>query len=129
MRVLAIATVWSFVYIGVFFTTIASFVTSIATGNFSIWMFGCMFPLHFATIILTLGLMIMYVIIALNSEFDENAKIGWVVALFFGGWVAQVVAYIVLVYRPWIAANPPSTAPAPASPPAPPTTQEGPTDV
>jgi len=120
LKLLGIATVWPFVYMVLFFGVILSMIALTASGDFPFWIMACVFPLHFFTILLTFGLLVVYIMLVVNSvEFDSSQRTMWIVALFLGGWIAQLVAFVVFVWRPWIAAHPRPATVQP-SPPAPP---------
>lgn len=117
---LGVATVWPFVYMGFFFGVVLSMIAFAFSGDYPFWLLGCVFPLHFLTIFLSLGLLVVYVILVVRSdEFDSSQRTMWIVALIIAGWIPQLVGFIVFVWRPWIAAHPrPVTAqPAPPTPP------------
>ena len=120
LYLLGAATVWPFAYMVLFFGVILSMFAFVGSGQFPFWVFACVFPLHFITIFLTLGLLVVYIMFVVNStEFDSSQRTMWIVALFLGGWIAQLVAFIVFAWRPWTAAHPrpTSTQSAPLAPP------------
>jgi hypothetical protein len=113
-------TVWPFVYMAIFFGVVLSMIAFAFSGDYPFWVIGCVFPLHFLTIFLSLALLVVYIMLVVNSiEFDSSQRTMWIVALILAGWIPQVVGFIVFVWRPWIAAHPRPATPQPA-PPVPP---------
>jgi hypothetical protein len=119
---LGAVTIWPFFYMAVFFGVALSMIAFAFSGDYPFWVVGCVFPLHFITIFVSMALLVLYIILVVNShEFDSSQRTMWIVALILAGWIPQLVGFVVFVWRPWIAAHPapPGAHPAP-SPPAPP---------
>jgi hypothetical protein len=102
---LGIASFWPIIYMALFIL-FAFLMVLLAPGSggelegvFAI-MFLLLMLIHFITIALILGLMIYYIIDAVKSEsLSQNGKIGWIVALFFGGFFAMPFYWYLNIWK------------------------------
>lgn len=126
-----LATAWTalypFLFLAVWFVTFAGFVFGAAIGDDAAAplmtgffpLFFALFPLHFLTILLSLGLMAFYVVhVIRNTNADETVRIILALGIFMLPFIAMPVYYYLYL---WLE-NPPAWAaakPAPAPPAAP----------
>ena len=109
---LGIATIWPFLYIGLFFVVVVSFILlapntpASAPGQES--PLGALFPVGFIalfvvnllTILGHLALTVFYIIRVIKSEqLDQNLKIAWMLLLFFVGMLVQPVFWYLYIWR------------------------------
>lgn len=109
---LGIATIWPFVYIGLFFVVVFSFILlaphTSASAPGQEFPFGALFPVgfiaifmvHILTILSHLALTVFYIIRVIKSEqLDQNMKIAWMLLLFFVGMLVQPVFWYLYIWR------------------------------
>lgn len=98
---LAVATVWPPLYmllfLGVFVVAFASLSTASQAGAPPQGMptlFLVILPLHILTMIEGLGLLVVYVLHALNNEkLDQNTRLLWAILLFVGQFIAMLIYF------------------------------------
>lgn len=101
--ILGIATAWPFLYFLLFILFIFLLIALSPGGDpgnlFGVF-FGFVFVIHFLTIFLILGLQIFYIVNAVKSEsLTQNMKIVWIIALFFGGFVAMPIYWYINIWK------------------------------
>ena len=102
---LAIATVFPFLYMIFFFVVIFSSIFfaprdgSSEGGVFTI-LFMVIFPLHLITMLLILGLTIFYMVnVFKNDRVDKDKKVLWAVVIFMGNMIAMPVYWYLYIWR------------------------------
>jgi hypothetical protein len=98
---LALATAWPPLYmilfLGVFMLTFLNFATMTngAGGPKHIpTPFLVLFPLHALTMLLGIGLLVIYVLHALqNEKLDQNTRVLWAVLIFVGNYIAMPIYF------------------------------------
>jgi len=106
---LGVATAWPLFYLFLVFALIASFVAAASFGGGPTFITGraphgvptvflVLFPLHFLTVILSMGLLIVYVLHAIkNPKLSPSDRQLWAVMIFIGSFVAVPTYYFMHV--------------------------------
>jgi hypothetical protein len=108
--VLGLATVWPLIYLGIFFVFFFSIFAGFADPEPPAWvdsrdggppdLFKVIFPLHLCTMAVTLGLLIVYVVLAIkNPRLTDTMRIIWVILILFGGMFAMPAYFWLEVWR------------------------------
>jgi hypothetical protein len=119
---LAVLTIWPFIYIGLFFAMFFFMWVSFGTTNQRNEppdLFKYIFPLHCSTMLLIFGLVAVYVIHAYRTDAIPNdKKVLWVVILFLGNMLAFPIYWYLFIWRETSAATrrPPESAGPPEQP-------------
>lgn len=100
---LAIATIWPFAYIFIFFGFMLSmfFMASGSPPHESRMpsLFLLIFPLHLFTILEVMGVMIFYIVnIFHNERVEKDKKMLWTILLFVGGLIAMPVYWYLYIW-------------------------------
>jgi hypothetical protein len=116
---LGLLTVWPLAYMCLFFAMIAFFMFTImaaarshgpAPEGIDFWFF-VVFALHFATALLTMGLMVFYIVHLFQTNLVANdRKVLWAIVLFMGGPIAMPIYFWLYLWRE----PPPAPLPSPA---------------
>ncbi len=103
-KLLGFATLWPIGYM-FFFVGFIILIISLSSGGgelgaISGLLFVALMVLHFLTIFLILGLQIYYIVHAVkNALLTQNGKIAWIVAFFFGGFVAMPIYWYLSIWK------------------------------
>ena len=103
---LGVATLWPLLYFGVFvavwftlFLAIAQQAGPSGADGPPGW-FLALFPLHCLTILLSIGLLIVYIVdVFKNDRIARDMKALWAVVLFMGGFIAMPVYWYLYFWR------------------------------
>lgn len=101
---LAAATVWPFLYMILFMLFIFSFIFMARGGRpgggASPDLFLLIFPLHFLTMLVIMGLMVFYIVdVFRNERVEKDKKALWAVVLFMGSMFAMPVYWYLYIWR------------------------------
>jgi heme/copper-type cytochrome/quinol oxidase subunit 2 len=102
---LAIATIWPFIYMIFFFVVIFfSFFFmprgGTAEGGAFPALFMIIFPLHFLTMLLIMGLTVFYMVnVFRNDRVEKDKKVLWAVVLFMGNMIAMPIYWYLYIWR------------------------------
>ena len=102
---LAIATIWPLLYMVFFFVVIFSSIFFMprdgsAEGGALPALFMIIFPLHFLTVLLVLGLTAFYMVnVFRNDRVEKDKKVLWAVVLFMGNMIAMPIYWYLYIWR------------------------------
>ncbi|HEU0144746.1 MAG TPA: hypothetical protein VFQ47_08155 [Nitrososphaera sp.] len=102
---LAIATIWPFLYMIFFFVVIfSSFFfmprNGSSEGGAFPALFMIIFPLHFLTMLLIMGLTVFYMVnVFRNDRVEKDKKVLWAVVLFMGNMIAMPIYWYLYIWR------------------------------
>jgi hypothetical protein len=109
---LAIATVWPFFYMIIFFVFALSmiFLAPRAGGEGGPALFMIIFPLHLLTMLLIMGLTVFYIVnVFKNERVEKDKKVLWAVVLFMGNMIAMPIYWYLYIWseekRPSVGSN------------------------
>ena len=101
---LAIATIWPFFYMIFFFVVIFSSFFFIprngsSDGGAFPALFMIIFPLHFLTMFLIMGLTVFYMVnVFRNDRVEKDKKVLWAVVLFMGNMIAMPIYWYLYIW-------------------------------
>jgi hypothetical protein len=102
---LAIATIWPFIYMIFFFVVIFSSFFFMPRGGSSEGgafpaLLMIIFPLHFLTMLLIMGLTVFYMVnVFRNDRVEKDKKVLWAVVLFMGNMIAMPIYWYLYIWR------------------------------
>lgn len=102
---LASATIWPFLYMIFFFVVLfSSFILMPRDGSSEGMafpsLFMIIFPLHFLTMLLIMGLTVFYMInVFRNDRVEKDKKVLWAVVLFMGNMIAMPIYWYLYLWR------------------------------
>ena len=101
---LGLATLWPFVYMIFFFVVIFSAFLFMpnqeAEGSGPPLFFVVLFPLHFLTMLLIIGLTIFYIVNVFGNDLvDKDKKALWAVVIFMGSMFAMPIYWYLYIWR------------------------------
>jgi hypothetical protein len=102
---LAIATIWPFIYMIFFFVVIFSsffFMPRAGSSEGGAFpaLFMIIFPLHFLTMLLIMGLTVFYMVnVFRNDRVEKDKKVLWAVVLFMGNMIAMPIYWYLYIWR------------------------------
>lgn len=102
---LAIATIWPFIYMIFFFLVVFSSLflmprSGSPEGGAFPSLFLLIFPLHFLTMLLIMGLTVFYMVnVFRNERVEKDKKVLWAVVLFMGSMIAMPIYWYLYIWR------------------------------
>jgi hypothetical protein len=102
---LAIATIWPFIYMIFFFLVIFSsffFMPRDGSSDGGAFpaLFLIIFPLHFLTMLLIMGLTVFYIVnVFRNERVEKDKKVLWAVVLFMGNMIAMPIYWYLYIWQ------------------------------
>ncbi|GBC79131.1 hypothetical protein EG19_06335 [Thermoanaerobaculum aquaticum] len=103
--VLAVFTLWPFLYMFLFFATIVILITSAAAkpqpSQDMPLLFGGIFIMHIATMLEIMGLLVVYIVHLFKTDrVPQDQKALWAVVIFLGNVLAMPVYWYLYIWKP-----------------------------